>query len=50
MAAEVMTDDPVAGPFVKPELHRVPALEADLTFLYGEDWDKYCKIVKYSSH
>jgi heme oxygenase len=37
-AAEAMADDPVAGPFVRPELTRLPALEADLRFLLGDDW------------
>lgn len=30
--------DPVAGRVVHPELFRVPALERDLTALYGADW------------
>jgi heme oxygenase (biliverdin-producing, ferredoxin) len=38
LAAALMADDPVAGAFVAPELHRLPALEADLTFLYGPGW------------
>ncbi|PRX95717.1 heme oxygenase (biliverdin-producing) [Allonocardiopsis opalescens] len=29
---------PVAAPFVRPELERVPALERDLEFLYGPGW------------
>lgn len=33
-----LTDDPVAGPFVQPELTRLPALERDLAHLRGEDW------------
>lgn len=37
-AAEAMADDPVAKPFVFPELTRVPSLEADLAFLLGDDW------------
>lgn len=37
-AAARMAADPVAGAFVLPELTRMPSLEADLLFLYGEDW------------
>jgi len=31
-------DDPVAKPFLSPQLTRMPALEADLEFLLGDDW------------
>jgi heme oxygenase (biliverdin-producing, ferredoxin) len=37
-AAAAMRDDPVAGAFVRPELTRLPALAADLTYLVGADW------------
>jgi heme oxygenase len=37
-AAQRLMDDPVAGPFVFPELARVPAIEADLRFLMGPKW------------
>lgn len=37
-AAVRFADDPVAGPFVFPELGRVPAIEADLKFLMGPKW------------
>ncbi|MEU4693130.1 biliverdin-producing heme oxygenase [Actinoplanes sp. NPDC023714] len=37
-AAAAMSDDPVARHFVHPELFRLPALEADLRFLYGARW------------
>ncbi|MEV3935542.1 biliverdin-producing heme oxygenase [Glycomyces sp. NPDC049804] len=37
-AAARYADDPVAGPFVFPELARVPAIEADLRFLMGPKW------------
>ena len=37
-AAERWRDDPVAGPFVQPELTRVPSLERDLAYLLGPDW------------
>ncbi|MEV0777949.1 heme oxygenase (biliverdin-producing) [Streptomyces sp. NPDC050433] len=30
--------DPVAGPFIRPELMRIEALERDLTHLRGADW------------
>jgi heme oxygenase len=38
LAAAAMVDDPVAGAFVQPVLHRVGAIESDLIFLYGHDW------------
>ncbi|MEU4096896.1 biliverdin-producing heme oxygenase [Streptomyces sp. NPDC026673] len=37
-AAEQLTRDPVAGPFLKPELMRVDALERDLRHLLGDEW------------
>lgn len=37
-AAEKMRDNKVGGPFVYDSLTRVPALEADLQFLLGDDW------------
>jgi heme oxygenase len=37
-AAARFAEDPVAGPFVFPELARVPAIEADLRFLMGRKW------------
>ncbi|HEX2145807.1 MAG TPA: biliverdin-producing heme oxygenase [Glycomyces sp.] len=37
-AAEHFAADPVAGPFVFPELARLPAIEADLNFLMGPKW------------
>jgi heme oxygenase len=33
-----LAGDPVAGPFVRPELWRVPALERDLGHLLGAGW------------
>jgi heme oxygenase len=33
-----LADDPVAGRFVFPELYREPALERDLTTIYGPAW------------
>jgi heme oxygenase len=33
-----LASDPVAGPFVRPELCRLPALERDLAHLRGPDW------------
>ncbi|MDJ0346413.1 biliverdin-producing heme oxygenase [Streptomyces sp. H10-C2] len=37
-AAPSLTTDPVAGPFVRPELLRVAQLERDLDHLLGADW------------
>ncbi|MFF2851571.1 heme oxygenase (biliverdin-producing) [Streptomyces sp. NPDC058001] len=36
--AESLRDDPVAGPFVRPELLRLAALERDLAHLRGPSW------------
>lgn len=36
--AEGLASDPVAGPFVQPELFRRAALERDLAHLRGADW------------
>ncbi|MFF7919828.1 heme oxygenase (biliverdin-producing) [Streptomyces mirabilis] len=36
--AERLASDPVAGPFIRPELLRRGALECDLTHLRGADW------------
>ncbi|MDT6982111.1 heme oxygenase (biliverdin-producing) [Streptomyces lusitanus] len=33
-----LASDPVAGPFVQPELYRLAALERDLEHLRGPDW------------
>jgi heme oxygenase len=37
-AADSMRDDPVAAPFISEKLTRLPAIEADLAFLIGDDW------------
>ena len=37
-AGRALAGDPVAGPFVLPELERVPALRADLAYLLGPEW------------
>ncbi len=37
-AAEQMKDDPTASLFISEKLTRLPALEADLAFLLGDDW------------
>ncbi|GHH34138.1 biliverdin-producing heme oxygenase [Streptomyces candidus] len=37
-AAASLADDPVAGPFIQPELMRVAELERDLAHLRGADW------------
>ncbi|HEY5835893.1 heme oxygenase (biliverdin-producing) [Streptomyces sp.] len=36
--ADALAGDPVAGPFLRPELTRVAALERDLRHLRGEHW------------
>ncbi|MFI6013924.1 heme oxygenase (biliverdin-producing) [Streptomyces sp. NPDC051243] len=35
---ERLASDPVAGPFIRPELFRLPALERDLAHLRGPGW------------
>ncbi|MBH1933448.1 biliverdin-producing heme oxygenase [Streptomyces sp. AV19] len=37
-AATALADDPVAGPFIQPELARTTQLERDLAHLGGPDW------------
>ena len=37
-AADRMKADPVAATFITEKLTRLPALEADLAFLIGDDW------------
>ncbi|MDN3296310.1 biliverdin-producing heme oxygenase [Streptomyces ficellus] len=37
-AADALRDDPVAGPFIQPELFRTAALERDLAHLRGAGW------------
>lgn len=37
-AADRMSADPIAAPFITDRLTRLPALEADLEFLIGPDW------------
>ncbi|GGV14555.1 heme oxygenase [Streptomyces griseoflavus] len=36
--AQALAADPVAGPFIRPELFRLAALERDLTHLRGPGW------------
>ncbi|MEU6125437.1 biliverdin-producing heme oxygenase [Streptomyces sp. NPDC047123] len=36
--AQSLREDPVAGPFIRPELARVGELERDLAHLRGADW------------
>ncbi|AJE44202.1 MULTISPECIES: biliverdin-producing heme oxygenase [Streptomyces] len=36
--ADRLASDPVAGPFIRPELFRLAALEQDLAHLRGPDW------------
>lgn len=37
-AGALFAADPVATPFLSPQLTRLPALESDLAFLLGDDW------------
>ncbi|WP_407553444.1 biliverdin-producing heme oxygenase [Streptomyces sp. Pv4-95] len=37
-ASDALTDDPVAGPFIRPELARTAQLERDLAHLGGSSW------------
>lgn len=39
-AAESLAEDPVAGPFIRGDMFRLPSLERDLTYLHGgrADW------------
>ncbi|MEU2870387.1 biliverdin-producing heme oxygenase [Streptomyces olivoreticuli] len=37
-ASAALADDPVAGPFIRPELTRTPELERDLAHLGGPQW------------
>ncbi|GHH94927.1 biliverdin-producing heme oxygenase [Streptomyces capillispiralis] len=37
-AARRLAPDPVAGPFIQPELFRLPSLERDLAHLRGPGW------------
>ena len=37
-AARQFNSDPVAAPFITPQLTRLPAIEDDLEFLIGPDW------------
>ncbi|MEV0095263.1 biliverdin-producing heme oxygenase [Streptomyces sp. NPDC050738] len=37
-AADALADDPVAGPFIQPELLRLAEIERDLAHLKGADW------------
>lgn len=36
--AQALAEDPVAGPFIRPELMRTAELERDLAHLRGADW------------
>ncbi|MBG0567866.1 biliverdin-producing heme oxygenase [Actinoplanes sp. NEAU-A11] len=59
LAASAMSTDPVARHFVFPELFRIPALEADLRYLYGARWQSrvtalpststYCTRIRYAA-
>lgn len=41
-----LATDPIAQPFLFPQLRRLPALEADLTFLIGADWPEKVEVTK----
>jgi heme oxygenase (biliverdin-producing, ferredoxin) len=57
--ADAAAVDPVAAPFLAPELVRVPSLTADLEYLVGADWsdrietlaatDDYCARIRAST-
>jgi heme oxygenase len=40
-----ISDDPIAGQIIFPELTRLPAIEADLAFYYGTDWAKQVDVL-----
>jgi heme oxygenase len=42
-AGQTMKDDEIAGPFVDPALNRLPALEADLRYFYGDEWSAHVR-------
>ena len=37
---DVLSSDPTVGPFLGPEILRVPSIEADLRRLVGDDWSE----------
>lgn len=39
--SDAMAADLIAGQFITPELTRLPALEADLKFLLGDEWETF---------
>lgn len=51
---ERFADDPVAGGFVDPALHRVPAIERDLVHLAGAGWADQASVsdaaARYAAH
>lgn len=44
-AAQRVATDPVAAPFVRPELWRTPSIEADLTTEWGEGWPERAEVL-----
>lgn len=44
-ATERMRHDPVAAMFISEKLTRLPAVEADLAFLLGDDWRELIEMV-----
>jgi heme oxygenase (biliverdin-producing, ferredoxin) len=41
--ARALAGDPVAGPFLRPELSRLAGLERDLDHLYGPGWREFAE-------
>ncbi|MGO1562157.1 Heme oxygenase [Actinomycetales bacterium JB111] len=44
-AGDRLVGDPVAAPFLLPELRRVPSLEDDLAVLLGADWREQVRVL-----
>ncbi len=44
-AQSLVADDATVAPFLSPALTRLPALEADLQFLLGDDWRESIELV-----
>jgi heme oxygenase len=48
--ARSLAADPVAGPFLKTDLHRVAALERDLDHLLGPGWQSHAVALPATTH
>ena len=44
-AAEALREHPLVGPFLSPELTRLPSLEHDLAALVGDDWRRHIELM-----